>query len=178
MRQVKLVLIIASAAFAVFYGVARDHLHHNTSGSLPVVFEWASATSTVRRGDLVEVCPPLSVAAMAIDRGYVDRGPCAGGTEPFLKLVAAVGGDSVRIDAHGVSVNGRLLANSIAHRVDKHGRALPVHPYGTRIMPSGEVWLYGTDEWSLDSKQFGPVPADSIRYRANPLVAAKLPDLR
>ena len=171
--------IVAAASLAFVYLAARGHLHHNTSGSLPVVWDWASVTYAVSRGDLVELCPPEAVAGMASQRDYVEHGPCPGGTIPFLKLVAAVGGDRVRIDARGVSVNGRRpLANSIAHSIDKHGRRLPVQPYGTQIVPHGAVWLYGTDEWSLDSRYFGAVPADSIRYRAKALVAAKLPDLR
>jgi conjugative transfer signal peptidase TraF len=179
MRQVNRTVIAGSAAFALAYLVARDHLHHNTSGSLPVVWDWASVTYTVSRGDLVELCPPEAVAGMASERDYVDHGPCPGGTVPFLKLVAAVGGDRVHIDARGTSVNGqRVLPNSIGHRTDKHGRRLPVQPYGTQMVPHGDVWLYGTDEWSLDSRYFGAVPADTIRYRAQPLIAARLPDLR
>jgi conjugative transfer signal peptidase TraF len=174
----KRALIVAAAAFAFVYLAARDHLHHNTSGSLPVVWDWASVTYTVSRGDLVELCPPEAAAGMAIERDYVEPGPCPGGTIPFLKLVAAIGGDRVRVDARGVSVNGRLLPNSVAHTLDKHGRRLPVQPYGTQILPHGDVWLYGTDEWSLDSRYFGAVPSDTIRYRAKPLIAAKLPDLR
>src|SRR5664279_6659566 len=170
--------IAAAASFAFVYLAARDHLHHNTSGSLPVVWDWASVTYTVSRGDLVELCPPEAVAVMARERDYVERGPCPGGTIPFLKLVAAVGGDRVHIDARGVSVNGRLLPNSVAHSIDKHGRRLPVQPYGEQILPHGDVWLYGTDEWSLDSRYFGAVPSDTIRYRAQPIIAAKLPDLR
>jgi conjugative transfer signal peptidase TraF len=174
----KRALIVAAAAFTGVYLGARDHLHHNTSGSLPVVWDWASVTYTVSRGDLVELCPPEAVAGMASERDYVERGPCPGGTIPFLKLVAAIGGDRVRVDARGVLVNGRLLPNSVAHTIDKHGRRLPVQPYGTQILPHGDVWLYGTDEWSLDSRYFGAVPSDTIRYRAKPLIAAKLPDLR
>jgi conjugative transfer signal peptidase TraF len=175
---VKRAAIVAVGAFAFAYLAARDHLHHNTSGSLPVVWDWASVTYTVSRGDLVELCPPEAVAGMASKRDYVEHGPCPGGTIPFLKLVAAVGGDRVRIDARGVSVNGRLLPNSVAHSIDKHGRRLPVQPYGKQIVPHGAVWLYGTDEWSLDSRYYGSVPANTIRYRAQPLIAAKLPDLR
>ena len=174
----KRAIVFAAGAFAFVYLGARDHLHHNVSGSLPVVWDWASVTYTVSRGDLVELCPPEAIAGMATERDYVEHGPCPGGTVPFLKLVAAVGGDRVDIDARGVSVNGRLLPNSIGHRMDKHGRRLPVQPYGMQIVPHGDVWLYGTDEWSLDSKQFGPVPAASVRYHVRPLIAAKLPDLR
>lgn len=169
---------IAAITFAVMLAV-HDHIHRNVSDSLPVRLAWVWQDYTVARGDMVELCPPVAFDAEAHARGYVQNGPCPGGTIPFLKLVAAVAGDVVAIDAQGVRVNnGRPLANSKAKRADRAGRLLASQPFGVRKIPLGFVWLYGTNVWSADSRYYGPVPVNTIRYRARPLIASALPDLR
>jgi conjugative transfer signal peptidase TraF len=178
MRQVKWWLP-AWLAFALIGVIVHQHLHVNTSGSVPIAYAWAADPAVIDRGDLVEACPAYVISKIALDRGYVARGSCPNGTVPFLKLVAAVGGDRVSIDARGVAVNGRLLANSAAHSTDKRGRWLPALPHISLIMPLGKVWLYGTDGWSIDSRYVGPVGVESIRYRDKPFIAyAPMPDLR
>jgi conjugative transfer signal peptidase TraF len=178
MKRLQKGVIVAASAFTLFYLGARDHLHHNVSGSLPVVWEWASPPDSVSRGDLVEACPPYAIGRLALERKYMDAGSCSGGTTPLLKIVAAVGGDHIHIDACGVSVNGRLLPNSIAYAKDPHGRPLPTQPYGDQVIPAGDVWLYGTAPLSLGSQYYGAVSADTIRAHSKALIAAKLPDLR
>jgi conjugative transfer signal peptidase TraF len=170
-------MIVALTCAVVF--IARDHVHHNVSNSLPVLWDWVWQDSSVARGDLVEFCPPVSFATQARERGYVESGPCPGGTIPFLKMVAAVENDVVAIDAHGVRVNGRLLPNSKAKPHDRAGHRLAAQPFGVRVIPRGFVWLYATNVWSADSRYYGPVPAKTIRYHARTLIAsASLPDLR
>jgi conjugative transfer signal peptidase TraF len=171
-------VMIAALTFAVTF-IARDHVHHNVSNSLPVLWDWVWQDSSVARGDLIEFCPPVSFDVEARERGYVESGPCPGGTIPFLKMVAAVEGDVVAIDARGVRVNGRLLANSKAKLHDRAGRRLAAQPFGVHIIPRGFVWLYATNVWSADSRYYGSVPANTIRYHARSLIAsASLPDLR
>jgi conjugative transfer signal peptidase TraF len=157
---------------------AHDHVHRNVSDSLPVLWVWVWQDYTVARGDLVELCPPIGFDAEAHARGYVRNGPCPGGTIPFLKMVAAIAGDVVAVDAQGIRVNGRPLANSKAKRADRAGRPLASQPFGVRNIPVGYVWLYGTNVWSADSRYYGAVPVNTIGYRARPIIASALPDLR
>jgi conjugative transfer signal peptidase TraF len=168
---------IAALSLAIMV-IGHDHIHRNVSDSLPVSWFWVWQDYTVARGDLVEFCPPMGFDSEAHTRGYVRNGPCPGGTIPFLKMVAAVAGDDVEFDAQGVHVNGRSLANSKAKRADRAGRPLASQPFGGRKIPAGYVWLYGTNVWSADSRYYGPVPVNTIRYRARPLIASALPDLR
>jgi len=178
-------LAIALLTFA-FMVIAKDHLHHNVSNSLPVAWAWVWQDYAIARGDMVELCPPVSFDTQAHDRGYVQSGPCPGGTIPFLKMVAAVAGDVVAIDAHGVHVNGRLLPNSRAKAVDRKGRRLTAQPFGVQTLAPGYVWLYATNVWSADSRYYGKVPSNFVRYSVPRLpwgsfaviASAALPDLR
>ena len=53
-----------------------------------------------------------------------------------------------------------------------------MRPFGTHRMRPGELWLYGTNARSFDSRKFGPVPSAAIRYMAwAPIVSAPLPNL-
>jgi conjugative transfer signal peptidase TraF len=116
----------------------------------------------VRRGDLVEACPPIGAARAARALGYAPAGSCPGPIIPFLKLVAAVGGDTVRTSASGVAVNGRLLPNSVPQRL-QDGRWIIAPPFGARRISAGQVWLYGSSPRSLDSRYFGPVALSEVR---------------
>jgi conjugative transfer signal peptidase TraF len=171
-------LAMAALTAAISLG-AHDYLHHNVSDSVPVAWYLAWQDYTVARGDLVELCPPVAFDEESHARGYVENGPCPGGTLPFLKFVAAVANDTIAIDVHGVHVNGHLLTNSRAKLADHAGRPLVSQPLGLQRIPVGFVWLYGPNAWSADSRYYGPVPVNTIRYRARALIAsAPLPDLR
>ena len=162
------------------YG-AHEHIHRNLSNSLPIsgpYVVWVPSTD-IHVGDLVEACPPLDAAIQARERKYAEAGSCPGGVNPFLKLVAATGGDVVTTTPGAVLVNGHALPNSAQIIADSQGRLIVARPYGTRRLRAGEVWLYGTNARSFDSRKFGPVLRSSIRYMAwAPIVSAPLPDLR
>jgi conjugative transfer signal peptidase TraF len=131
----------------------------------------------VRRGDLVEVCPPLRVARAARALGYAPGGSCPGDIIPFLKLVAAVAGDRVTTTSTGAIVNGRRLPKSAPQRL-RNGRWIVTPPFGAEVVPAGEVWLYGTNLRSLDSRYFGPVRLSQIRNEAWARFSEPVPDLR
>jgi type IV secretory pathway protease TraF len=75
-------------------------LRFNLSPSLPRgVYLLTPLRRAPRPGDLVLACPPEPAAALARRRGYLDPGPCPGGTRPLGKLVLAAAGD--RLDLPG-----------------------------------------------------------------------------
>ncbi len=123
------------------------------------------------RGIWVAACPPEASAALARVRGYVRLGDCAGGIQPVIKPVGAVPGDVVAVGPDGVQVNGVPLAHSPTASADSQGRPLPHVPWGTRIVPEGQVWLLATTHpRSWDSRYFGPVPLHAIRGTARALL--------
>ena len=153
-------------------------VHRNVTDSLPVQWDLAVPWGAVHRGDLIEFCPPTEIAREAVERAYEKEGSCPGGSLPFLKLVAAVGGDVVTIDARGVAVNDRVLPRSVPLERDPSGRPLHAQPYGVRRLPTGSLWVYGMNQ-SLDSRYFGPIAIGSVRRKVIGYVAsAPLADLR
>ena len=135
----------------------------NTTPSLPRGLYAASALGErpVARGDLVAACPDTA-AVRRLDR-YWTNGRCPGGARrpdgvrPLAKPVAAVPGDTVRVDRTGVWVGERLLPASAPLVRDRAGR--PVQPaLGVHVLGPGEYWLHsGRVSTSIDSRYTGPV---------------------
>ena len=112
------------------------------------------------RGAVVVWCLPADVAAVGRRRGYLVRGACPGGAEPVLKHVAAAAGDTVVVSASGLTVGGRLLANSGVVERDARGRrTVPVGPGVYPVRP-GTAWLWSPyTVHSFDSRYYGAVSA-------------------
>lgn len=127
----------------------------------------AGQTASIKRGELVEVCPPASpIVSLMGKRGYLMPGDCEHtGVTPLLKPVSAVAGDAIQFDpGHPVSVNGIALPNTVAMP------ALPGWPAGRYVVQPGEVWLFSSySTGSFDSRYFGPVALTSVRGIAHPV---------
>jgi conjugative transfer signal peptidase TraF len=119
-------------------------------------------------GDVVFICPPSTTAfAMALARGYIRRGSCAGGLSPLIKKIVAIAGAQVRI-ASAINIDGRPLPYSSIHRVDAADR--PLTSWSGGVVPAGEVFLHSDFVGSYDSRYFGPVPAAGVLGRAVPVL--------
>jgi conjugative transfer signal peptidase TraF len=115
------------------------------------------------RGTLVAFCLSPAVATFATARGYVSWGTCPGGTQPVVKRIGAVAGDTVDLRPNVILVNGAPLPNSATLAHDSRGRALPRIPRGRYQVADGEFWLFAThipESW--DSRYFGPVRRGQI----------------
>src|SRR5882672_439753 len=100
-------------AIAAALAAADAGFRINLSASVPRgVYRLSAATPS--RGNFVAVCPPASrVFQQARSRGYLLRGPCPGDYEPLIKVLAAVGGDSIRVDRDGIRIGGVLWPSSV-----------------------------------------------------------------
>lgn len=157
--------LATGGAFALGYRV-------NTTASMPLGVWRVDPHATVGRGDVAWVCPPNSIEFRTARRyGFVPTGFCEGNFTPLLKPVAAVAGDTVDVSPEGVWVNGRLLPNTVAKRVDGAGRLLPLIPQREYVVRPGQVWLLSTyHPASFDSRYFGPVPVAGVQGKATPAV--------
>ena len=147
-------------------------LRINESPSLPIgVWSVSPLRDVVRRDDVVSFCPPdTGVFREAWLRGYLGSGLCVGGYEPLLKPVAAIAGDRLTRTVEGISINGRLIANSKSLGRDGLGQALPSPGANNIIVAKGEVWVISSyNPLSFDSRYFGPVPVSKIEGLARPL---------
>jgi conjugative transfer signal peptidase TraF len=99
----------------------HSDLSLNLSPSLPRGV-YLRTREPLLRGSLVLLCLPVPWAALALERGYLARGPCPGGSEPLGKIVGALSGDEVEWADEGLRVNGKLLPKTAPLFVDSRGR--------------------------------------------------------
>src|SRR5690348_11098851 len=91
--------------------------------SLPRGLYWVHP-GAVHRGLVVSACLPPDIARFGMERGYIPTGHCPAGAGGIAKIAAAVDGDTVRVDASGVRINGRLWPWSVPTATDWSGRPL------------------------------------------------------
>ncbi|PZR64568.1 MAG: conjugative transfer signal peptidase TraF [Candidatus Eremiobacter antarcticus] len=152
-------------------------LRINLSQSMPRgVYRIIAVTRPFTHGDIVAVCPPVSAAALGRQRGYLGLGSCTGNTEPLVKVVVALHGDTVSLGPRGVMVNGRTLPESAYLRSDTAGRPLAHWSCERCAIPAGKIWLYAPSWRSWDSRYWGPVSERDIKGKAVPIFA-KLPEM-
>jgi conjugative transfer signal peptidase TraF len=144
---------------ALSCGIIVSGLRLNVTASMPLgIYRLAPIPQPgLRRGTLVAACAPLKAAQLGRRRAYLSGGRCAGDTEPLLKTVVAIAGDTVTTSSRGISVNGRLLPHSRPVSLDSAGRKLVPWSQGHyRLLPH-QVWLYADHPKSWDSRYWGPV---------------------
>lgn len=145
----------------------------NLSPSLPYGLYFlvpAYLSRPLERGDLVLICPPPTVAAVARDRGYVGVGLCQGFVPEILKPIAAVSGDWVMARDGFVWINGARVTAALVLEQDSLGRPLEPFSEVEIEVPADSVFLLSAHSpLSWDSRYYGPVPAAAIRARAVPL---------
>ena len=106
-----------------------------------------------------------------MERHYLGAGSCPDGSEPVVKVLAAVAGDRVEVTADAVLVNGVRLPHSRPLDRDRGGRELLPFAAGEHRLEPGEVWLYSPyQERSWDSRYFGPVRIENVTTIVEPLV--------
>lgn len=148
--------LIAAIAIAGLAG-----LRVNLTPSYPLgLWRIVPKQSEYRTGDLVFVCPPNApIFALALERGYLPRGLCPGGTGPLIKTIAATSGQIVEIGV-SVVIDGRSIASSEVRRWDASGQTLA--PAEGGAVPACHVFLLSDYSGSFDSRYFGPVPSSGI----------------
>jgi len=119
---------------------------------------------------LVAFCPTGDAATEAIARGYRPRGlQCPDKYAALLKPVAARAGDTVEVGQKGIRVNGKLLPNTAAFKIDAKKRPMHVWPNGTYIVQPGTVWVLSTyNKYSYDSRYYGPIQLSTVITHAKP----------
>jgi type IV secretory pathway protease TraF len=122
---------------------ALTHLTLNESPSMPIGL-YRISHEPIRHGSLVLLKDPL-------------------------KEIVAVPGDTVRWDATGVSVNGRLLDNSAI----PSGSPYPPYPYTTLKLAPDQYVTMGHHPLSFDARYTGPTPATLIATTIKPLWTEK-----
>ena len=109
---------------------------------------------TYKRGDVVVFEPPTTWV-----------GP---GTEPYIKRVIAVGGDTIEVRDGSVFLNGIKLVEPYVFQED--GQAQPTETFSgidKWVIPDGQLFLMGDHRNnSSDSREGGPVETADVIGRA------------
>ena len=169
-------LLVATAGLGITY---------NSSASVPVgLYRVRPLRGDPARGQIVGVCLTRAAAALARERGYVHPqglepwvygARCGTGLAVIGKPVAAVPGDTIRVEQGGVSVNGTRLRNSSILSRDRSGRELPHAAWGSRVLGAGEYWIQSTySANSFDSRIYGPVYREQIIDLRAPLLDVRV----
>lgn len=160
-RLSRIAMVIAVAFAGPFFIASTIGIRINISPSLPIGLY--RMTSDVRAG-FAEFCPEEPFAKFAIERGYRSTGSCPDGAAPLMKPIAAVAGDVVNVSADGITVNHRAISNTASKQKDSRGRPMYPWPSGEYTVLAGFAWVASSyNEWSFDSRYFGPVPTSAIR---------------
>ena len=110
---------------------------------------------TYKLGDIVVFNPPKEWVAI--------------GTEPYIKRVIGVGGDTIQLRDGAVYLNGTKLVEPYVFKEDD-GSTQPTDPIGgvdTWVIPQGQLFLMGDHRGnSADSREGGPVDIGQVIGRA------------
>lgn len=141
-----------------------------TSSIPPGLYFTQSVAAPIQRGQIASLCPPDTVYFRHMrEKRSIYAGNCPGNYLHWLKPVIAVPGDVVRVTEQGVSVNGRLLANTRPLLKTPSGEQLP-RLRGEFPVQQETVWVVSSfNPLSLDSRYFGAIPIRQIDRTAIPV---------
>jgi conjugative transfer signal peptidase TraF len=163
---------IGVLAFAVGLpaGIQRSGLLMNYSDSVPLgIYRRVPAKSANRATSYAGFCLPRATANAAIQAGLdVEPGACPGGLAPVLKpVICPSPGHPLIYDAQGFSFDGKMLPNTVPKSQSRTG--VPLEHYAFGVYTSGIWALSDFNPNSYDSRYFGPVAPDAIRFYAKPV---------
>ena len=162
---------VIAVAFLVALGTVLGLRISLTDSAAPAGIYRIVRRVSVKHGELVAACLPISIAQEGLARGYLQQGDCPSGAEPVAKIVGALPGDVLEVQPGWVSVDGEVFADSAVATRDSIGRPLPHVPLGRHLVAPGEVWLFGFyNVRSWDARYFGSVPLSGVRGILQPIL--------
>jgi signal peptidase I, bacterial type/conjugative transfer signal peptidase TraF len=139
----------------------------NVTPSMPMGI-YVREDGEVHRGDTVAFCLAEPDKTIGINRGYVAKGHICQGTDPLIKQVIAIPGDTVQLTDQSIRVNGVIYGYHTFYADSRH-RPLAVYPRGN-YAPSHGYWLVGTHSaQSWDSRYYGAISRSQMLYKLKPL---------
>lgn len=157
-------------AVALPVGIQHSGLLMNYSDSVPLgVYRRVPAPSANRVFQYAGFCLPETTAKTVLKAGLeIVAGSCPGRLAPVLKPVICPSPEQPLIyDARGFSFQGKLLANTAPKECSRTGVQLCHYPFG--VYRNG-IWAVSDfNANSYDSRYFGPVAQDAIRFYAKPV---------
>lgn len=145
---------------------------------MPIGFYEQIMTREIKRGDLVSVCLPKPIAAVALQRGYLRAGNCPSEVVPVLKRVIAIPGDTITLTNSDITVNG-LKYYAPFMSIDHNKRPLQKFIHNGLYQSNHGYWIYGDNDpiQSWDSRYYGAVDRKAIIGIYKPLLTFRDEDI-
>lgn len=168
-RRASIAIMLIGAAIAALFASGRLTLNITQSAPIGLWVLFNSDANPVTIGDYVLI-EMDEFAAYDQYRSYpTARSAWGSRPAPFLKRVAAAGGDNLTRDSAGsILVNGKPLASSDIISRDRAGNQMTAYPLPLTL-DDGQLWLSSESARGFDSRYLGPVRAERCR-RAFPLI--------
>lgn len=163
---------IAALGLAVVLPIAirSSGLILNETDSVPLgIYRRIAISSGKDPAQYAGFCLPVATANAALAAGLdASAGGCPAGLAPLLKpLLSASREHPLALTDRGFSVDQRLLPNTAPKLRSRTGAPLAHYPFG--VYTSG-LWALSTfNPNSFDSRYFGPVAPETIRFYAKPV---------
>ena len=143
-------------------------ISYTYTGSLPCGI-YRRIDTRITRGCFATFDPKLSPNLSQFLNKYAKRGA----ENLWMKQIVAVPGDVVSIASNGyMLVNNRVVPHSKWFPIQsKDGKPYFSHPEYPYTVPANHYVLLGTHPKSLDSRFYGPIPANIITEINTPIFA-------
>lgn len=160
-----IVLFVSVGIFLSALVFRATGIYYNNTPSFPVGF-YKIIDEPVGKGAYVSFCPPQDkVFDIAMARQTIGTGNCPGGYGMILKRVFAKSGDTVSINAAGITVNDDLLPNS----AQISGLDLPQFRMDQKALDDSEYLLMSDmNPHSFDARYFGLIAGLQIQHVVEP----------
>ena len=158
--------VLAVLALSLPGELKHSDLRFNSTDSVPVgIYE-----TRAERAPYAGFCLTADTLRSALGAGLeLGRGECLDGHQPILKTVYEASPDlPVVFDADGFAVGNRRIPNTRPKAFSKKGKPLAHYAFGTYTSGLWAISGYNAD--SFDSRYFGPVAREDLRFYAKPVL--------
>jgi conjugative transfer signal peptidase TraF len=167
-RRGEIVILTLSVLLFMTLPLIAQHsgLRFNDTNSVPIGLY---STASADRYKYVAVCLPQQTVETAIRGGIeIAAGDCPDGHRPILKrLYSASAEHPIEFSPHGFRVDGRLLSRTAPK--EKSSKGVPLNHFAFGLYTQGLWVISDYNANSFDSRYFGPIRQEEIRYYAAPV---------
>ncbi len=163
-------LFVFIVVFCIFlYAIKNMGIMLNVTPSIPIGIYKTHPPTAMQRGDIVALCLSDPDKEYGLTRHYIQMGTKCHDSDPLIKKIIAVPGDTVRLQDGFMVVNHQELLFKTYYK-DNAQRSLKVFPRGLYQQTSG-YWMIGDHSpYSWDSRYWGPIARNQILYKLSPLI--------
>ena len=158
---------VVALAVAAPGALRHSALRFNYSDSVPVGLYRSQPEANA---PFAGICLDSNTLRSAFDGGLkLEPGECPDGHQPILKTVYRATAESpIVLDSQGFTIAGAPIGNTAPKAFSKAGKPLAHYAFG--VHTSGLWAISGYSRDSFDSRYFGPISRENVRFYAKPLL--------